>query len=109
MGSAHLPADQTTDKPTRETTTSPAHALVEEALRWLPDQTTNARDSGFPDFDQESSDAPIPARHHRPVILFADDNSDLRDYVRRLLSEQYEVETVPDGEAAMAAALKKAP
>jgi PleD family two-component response regulator len=36
----------------------------------------------------------------RPRILLADDNADMRDYVQRLLSEEYEVETVVDGEAA---------
>ncbi|MBE9002467.1 response regulator [Nostoc sp. LEGE 12447] len=36
-------------------------------------------------------------------ILLADDNADMRDYVRRLLSQRYEVETVADGMAALAA------
>ena len=40
----------------------------------------------------------------RPRILWADDNADMRDYVRRLLATQYDVEAVPDGEAALAAA-----
>jgi CheY-like chemotaxis protein len=30
-------------------------------------------------------------------ILLADDNADLRDYVRRLLEVNYEVEAVEDG------------
>ena len=34
---------------------------------------------------------------HRERVLLADDNPDMRDYVRRLLAEQYEVETVADG------------
>ena len=35
-------------------------------------------------------------------ILFADDNADMRDYVSRLLGERWTVETVSDGEAALA-------
>src|SRR5262249_45923691 len=39
----------------------------------------------------------------RPRVLLADDNADMRDYVRRLLGDRFEVETVGDGEAALAA------
>ncbi len=34
---------------------------------------------------------------HGPRILLADDNADMRDYVRRLLRRTYEVEAVADG------------
>ena len=38
-------------------------------------------------------------------MLVADDNADMRDYVRRLLvADGYRVEAVADGEAALAAA-----
>ena len=36
--------------------------------------------------------------------MLADDNADMRDYVRRLLASRYEVEAVGDGEAAVEAA-----
>ena len=42
-------------------------------------------------------------------MLVADDNADLRQYVVRLLGEHYRTEAVPDGEAALAAALKQTP
>ena len=43
-------------------------------------------------------------------ILLADDNADMRAYVRRLLDAQgYEVEAVADGEAALASAQRQAP
>ena len=45
----------------------------------------------------------------RPRILWADDNADMRNYVRRLLAQQYDVEAVPDGEAALAAARARPP
>ncbi len=39
----------------------------------------------------------------RRLLLLADDNADLRDYISRLLIDQgYEVATVADGEAALA-------
>ena len=59
---------------------------------------------------QKNASQPVPglrpAGSTAPVvrslkrILFADDNADMRDYVGRLLSKEYEVETVADGLAA---------
>jgi len=39
----------------------------------------------------------------------ADDNADMRHYVVRLLSEHHQIEAVPDGEAALAAARERPP
>ena len=49
------------------------------------------------------------ARGERARILLADDNADMRDYMRRLLIPRYEVETVADGEAALAAITRRRP
>jgi DNA-binding response OmpR family regulator len=49
------------------------------------------------------------ARANRAHILWADDNADTREYVRRLLAEHYEVTAVSDGAAAVAAALAVTP
>jgi signal transduction histidine kinase/DNA-binding response OmpR family regulator len=42
-------------------------------------------------------------------VLVADDNADMRNYLSRLLSAHYEVETVADGAAALAAARARPP
>src|SRR5262245_36397374 len=42
-------------------------------------------------------------------ILLADANADMRDYVRRLLGGQYQVEAVTDGAAALNAVRENAP
>ncbi|MFO0950136.1 MAG: hypothetical protein U0835_03095 [Isosphaeraceae bacterium] len=39
----------------------------------------------------------------RPRILLADDNADMRDYLRRLLGGLYVVDAVPDSEEALRA------
>jgi signal transduction histidine kinase len=51
----------------------------------------------------------MPSRQPRARILLADDNVDMRDYVRRLLSVTYEVTAVADGALALAVARKDAP
>jgi DNA-binding response OmpR family regulator len=46
-----------------------------------------------------------------PVLgsYFADDNADMREYVRRLLSPRYDVEAVADGQAALVRARERTP
>ena len=59
-----------------------ASAYVEEALRWLPESESNIRLS--PVFASDSVQAPhLQTTTGR--ILLADDNADMRGYVRRLL------------------------
>jgi signal transduction histidine kinase/DNA-binding response OmpR family regulator len=70
-------------------------AFVEEALRWVPEH-------GLADLPAPAGpDAREPAVGERPRIVFADDNADMRDYVRRLLQGRFDVDTVPDGQAAL--------
>jgi PAS domain S-box-containing protein len=105
LGDAHLPAHriQSGDGDASSTAIR-AQAFVEEALRWLPGE------SG-PDalYDAGAvSDVPLQPELNLEVsparVLLADDNADLRRYMSRLLRERgYEVDTVTDGEAALAA------
>ena len=100
MGDAHLPKEHIDGRPGPAASTAlGAGHYVEEALRWIPDvQGSPATSDGGPD-----------ALVGRPRVLLADDNADMRDYVRRLLSERYAVEAVPDGEAALAAIRERMP
>ena len=96
-GTAHLPADRLDRARTLASTSFLSEAYVDEALKWLP---VNGYHS-----ESLSTSAPASAAEKvRPRILLADDNRDMRDYVRRLLSAKYEVEAVADGEAALEAA-----
>jgi PAS domain S-box-containing protein len=74
---------------------------VDEATRWLPaDASPETGDTGMPPVLGERSGG-VPASETRGGrIVLADDNSDMRDYLRRVLSDYYEVIAVPDGEAA---------
>jgi signal transduction histidine kinase len=66
-----------------------SNAFVQEALKWIPtrDETeirsNQPRNNGL-----------------RSKVLLADDNADMRDYVERLLSDQFDVVTAGDGEEA---------
>ncbi|MGZ5440389.1 MAG: ATP-binding protein [Thermoanaerobaculia bacterium] len=94
LGRAHLPADRIGAQRSAVSTALRSDAYVEEALRWLPDTEI----------------APVRADEHPEArVLLADDNADMRDYVRRLLGSAYEVEAVADGSAALEAALRHPP
>src|SRR5262249_10178576 len=85
-----------------------AAPFVEEALRWLP-ETETAEEP--PVWTPRELSAPgsisNPAAGARVVL--ADDNADMRDYVFRLLSSEYQVETVADGRAALESIRMSAP
>ena len=95
-GSSHLPAAAIGGRPAAPRDLG--RAFVEEAARWVPAS----------DHDAAPPSAP-QTRNANPRILVADDNADMRDYVTRLLKQDYDVEAVSDGEAALAAARARRP
>ena len=103
LGKDHLPADRIGAPRTLASTGLRGEAYVQEALRWLPGGESNADNVAVADLLSSSDASPQvtgPARTH-PRILLADDNADMREYVRRLLRGHYEVEAVADGESAL--------
>ncbi|WP_410596415.1 SpoIIE family protein phosphatase [Amycolatopsis sp. lyj-23] len=96
LGTRHLPAEHVVDEPTTGgPAAESAEAYVQEALRWLPGD------------DQPASPAPAGAAGAR--LLVADDNADMRDYLVRLLRDDYAVTAVRDGVEAFAAACAEPP
>jgi signal transduction histidine kinase/DNA-binding response OmpR family regulator len=116
LGTAHLPSEKLghTRKAYR-----PGHlgnAYVEEAARWLPESPhTSTAELKFVPNEVSSSITPsssiiasgLPTANAR--ILLADDNADMRQYVKSLLEQQWTVEAVEDGEAALQSALANPP
>ncbi len=106
FGTAHLPAERIGAERTLAPTELRAQAFVEEALRWLP-ETTPAELTMEPELMDPVP--AMPADQQRPLVLIADDNADMRDYVRRLIGLHYRVEAVADGQAALASARRRRP
>jgi signal transduction histidine kinase len=103
VGVAHLPADCVETSRPLASSRLRGQVYIEEALRWLP----VAHSPGGADKPQDT--APVAFRDSLPTILLADDNADMREYVRGLLSEHYAVETVTDGVEALNAARERTP
>jgi PAS domain S-box-containing protein len=107
---AHLPPEQIGASCALASTALGAMPYVEEAQRWLPEG-----DFRLPIVDFELDNNPTnlnlaPANQAtQSKILLADDNADMRDYIRRLLSGSYIVQTVADGVAALSAIEKNPP
>ena len=105
-GTAHLPRERIGGEPTMAPTGVQAEAFVEEALRSLPGGGA-AREVAIE--KELISPRRAVAAVERATVLVADDNADMLEYVRRLLAARYEVEAVPDGQAALDAARARRP
>ncbi|NTU79071.1 MAG: response regulator [Chloroflexales bacterium] len=104
-GAAHLPADRIGVVSTLATGGLRGETYVEEALRWLPEGS-----SAMPSAGSAVMAEPMPSTRHltreasstSPAhILLVDDNADMREHVRRLLSQKYTVVGANDGAAAL--------
>ena len=106
LGTAHLPPERVRAARTLASTAIGAQAFVQEALRWIPEtdgQRMLPDVAGLP----AANDALAAAGVARIVV--ADDNADMRAYLRSLLASSYAVETVADGKQALEAAQRQPP
>lgn len=105
LGTAHLPKDRIRAERRLASTAVHPESYVEEALRWLPD--TAAQESAI-----ESRAASFPSKanaQRRARIFLVDDNADMREYIRRLLAPEYEVEALSNGRDALERVRANAP
>jgi PAS domain S-box-containing protein len=110
FGTTHLSAERIAAPRSFASTVIGAQAFVQEALRWLPD-STSPTSSNFPALAEAANpvlDQRFAATFGARIIL-ADDNADMRAYVRELLAPVYAVEVVGDGEEVLAAARRQRP
>lgn len=100
LGRKHLPPDRIHDASQTATTGGRAAAYVLEAASWA------GEGSDFPAASGGENLAFGPAvKASGELVLLADDNRDMRDYVERLLvTAGYRVKSVADGAEALAAA-----
>ena len=103
FGSAHLSPDAVGSTAGTRTASGVADPYVQEALRWIPGD-----DDVTPAEVAESALTPDNAKLHTPgsdtpaCVLIADDNTDMREYLGRLLrGAGYRVEAVNDGQEAL--------
>jgi PAS domain S-box-containing protein len=106
LGAAHLPVDRIKAPRSLVAGGTSSQAYVQEALRWIP------RGMDTPLAFDEIPAAAVDRRFSATEgarILIADDNADMRVYLRDLLAPHYAVETVADGEEALATIARHRP
>jgi PAS domain S-box-containing protein len=107
-GTDHLPQDRLTTRRALSSTALGAAPFVEEALRWLPDgdqvETLALPIGASAITDTARSSAPRSER-----ILIADDNLEMRNYLRRLLEMHWKVSVVENGAQALDVARAQRP
>ena len=109
-GTDHLPAERLQSAQTLASTTSRAEAYVDEVRQWSRDQAGAAVDTAR--LSKQASLVPspeLPPAGQRELIVLADDNADMRQYIARLLSERYEVYAAADGRQALEATQQMRP
>jgi PAS domain S-box-containing protein len=98
-------ADNLDSEPVDVPAASRAQAYVEEALSWLPpDSTTKLAVS-----QQDVAGPDVGGKTLHGRVLVADDNPDMRAYIERLLGAHWDVDTVEDGNSAIEAIRKSPP
>ena len=100
-GVGHVPDDQREAKSQAGEASAAAASFLREAAAWADEPPA--------DEDVTSQEkAAVPAGV-LPRVLLADDNPDMRDYVRRLLATRYSVRAVANGIEALAAVKEELP
>ncbi len=108
LGRDHLPAESVALDEIDARISDRAEAFAVEAALWLPDRRRQARLRSAP--AAGDAVAAPPASPSEGYVLVADDNADLRDYVRSLLQGRgYQVTVVGDGLQALEAARRRRP
>ncbi len=122
LGKEHLPVDKIGANQALHSTALGSAAFTEEAQRWLSIDALSPSDdkSSLEQFQTSENAELLDSRkgalqrkeaeeQHRELILIADDNSDMRDYLARLLSPRWRVISVADGLNAFNTAVKIKP
>ncbi len=114
FGKAHLDPQRIGTASELASTAIAPSAFVEEAVRWLPEAETQAKQeeeqTWTPSLAMSDRDVPeIQPQDQSARILLADDNADMREYVSRLLGKRFDVQAVTDGETALEVARAEPP
>ena len=113
LGQEHPSADLPVGSRPYSLTTARVTPYLQEALRWLP--TEEQIDSApllVSDLEMTSTRSPAMSLGPSPArssVLVADDNADMRLYLVRLLSEQFDVTAVANGQEALDSVRERLP
>jgi signal transduction histidine kinase/FixJ family two-component response regulator len=102
FGTEHLPEERVKAAESLRSADPVVGAFVAESMRWLADASGDTHPVA-------SATPSLPTRPRAERILLADDNADMRGYLKRLLAGRYEIVTASDGLEALQSALADPP
>jgi PAS domain S-box-containing protein len=110
LGKAHLPANRVQAKLRRRSSPLSRDTYVEEAQHWLPQKAGASADEPVASMTPSATSlsGEQQASQHE-LILLADDNADMREYVAHLLRDRYRVHAVRNGQEAVEATRRLRP
>ena len=103
-GRAHLSAERIGANRTTTPTAIGAFPYVEEVLQWLPGEDLRLPIADFGldrNSNEQTKNLKSQISNPKSQILLVDDNADMRDYLKRLLSQRWQVETAANGALAL--------
>ena len=103
-GRAHLSAERIGANRTITSTAIGAFPYVEEVLQWLPQEDLRLPIADFGldrNSNEQTKNLKSQISNPKSQILLVDDNADMRDYLKRLLSQRWQVETAANGALAL--------
>lgn len=109
LGDAHLSQESISKIDEARSTATRAEAFVKEALRWIPSDPAAIPDAPPEPNPPTPSSSTTGIKSRRKRILLADDNADMRDYIRKILSSRYDVIPVENGKQGLDASLSQSP
>jgi signal transduction histidine kinase/DNA-binding response OmpR family regulator len=109
LGHTDLPAHRVGAPRTLATTNVGAAGYLVELQRWLSNASTENSPISLPLAEFSPELTPVAPAVKRARVLLADDNADMREYVTRLLSSQFEVVCAADGQSALELAQREKP
>lgn len=96
VGRDHLPPAKIIDTSSEMPVSINSDAFVQEAMKWVSDDGEGIPETMTADPGGVQKPQALPARRAYTILL-ADDNADMRDYVKRLLIQRYHVITAVNG------------
>ena len=103
-GRAHLSAERIGANRTTTPTAIGAFPYVEEVLQWLPGEDLRLPIADFGldrNSNEQTKNLKSQISNPKSQILLVHDNADMRDYLKRLLSQRWQVETAANGALAL--------
>ena len=108
FGHEHLPQDRVSRQSKPVAATANPRIFVEEINGWNFEEELKGVEA-LPEISPAPTEARSLVASDRPFVLLADDNTDMRQYVLRLLGTAYDSVAVGDGRAALAVIGKRRP